>query len=80
MLKVLIFVSDGSWKLKDGFRIREGQGIYVEGPEKYEGQWVDDMMEGAGKYYFASGATYEVFAALHSPFVDRQTFKFRVSL
>ena len=51
---------DGGWILNDeGLRVRHGYGVYVEGPEKYEGEWNEDSMDGAGKFFFASGAMYE---------------------
>ena len=51
---------EGGFILNDeGLRVRQGYGVYIEGPEKYEGEWDGDEMEGAGKFYFASGATYD---------------------
>ena len=40
-------------------RVRDGYGIYDDGVEKYEGNFVNDMYHGRGKIVFASGAVYE---------------------
>lgn len=40
--------------------VRHGRGIYSNGPERYDGQWENDRMNGQGTYYFATGAVYEV--------------------
>ena len=42
----------------DGSRIRDGFGVYITGPERFEGTWVNDAMK-QGKYLFAAGASYE---------------------
>ena len=54
---------DPEAEVKDGEepkerRIRQGQGLYIEGDYSYEGQWLDDKMHGAGTLRFASGAMY----------------------
>lgn len=49
----------GQWKCIDGAKFRAGEGVYCCGPENYSGQWVNDCMEGNGKYTFSSGAVYE---------------------
>jgi hypothetical protein len=51
----------GEWKeWKEGLRkVREGKGTFINGPEKYDGSWFDDKMNGYGEYYFASGAIYK---------------------
>ena len=54
---------DGSWYEGDYIIVkkkkrRHGQGIFQDGPEVYEGSWVNDSMSGEGKYTFSSGATY----------------------
>lgn len=33
-------------------------GVYRTGDYSYEGEWVDDKMQGEGKFQFASGAVY----------------------
>jgi hypothetical protein len=50
---------DGEWVIVDGARVRQGRGVYVEGSQKYEGQFVKDVFHGTGKMNFASGAVYE---------------------
>lgn len=40
-------------------RYRDGSGVYSDGVESYDGEWVKDRMEGNGKFTFATGATYE---------------------
>jgi hypothetical protein len=34
---------------------RHGKGTLTLGPESYQGQWLNDVMCGPGKYCFASG-------------------------
>lgn len=50
---------NGEWKEIDGIKVRDGTGVFIHGPEKYTGQWVDDKMHGQGEYLFASGAKYK---------------------
>lgn len=41
--------------------------MYVDGAseeQKYEGEWVDDQMQGRGTFTYASGAKYEVRQAI----------------
>ena len=40
-------------------KVRDGYGIYDDGVEKYEGNFVNDKYHGTGKIVFASGAIYE---------------------
>ena len=54
---------DGSWYEGDFIVVkkkkrRHGQGMFQDGPELYEGSWVNDAMSGDGKYTFSSGASY----------------------
>ena len=49
----------GAWKSSDGVKLRDGEGVYTNGPEEYSGQWVDDRMEGKGKHTYSSGASFE---------------------
>ena len=39
--------------------VKEGQGTYKQFDWSYTGAWVADKIEGAGKFTYASGATYE---------------------
>ena len=52
---------DGEWieDVKIGKKLRHGLGTYINGPEKYEGAWDFDFMQGQGKYTFSSGAKYQ---------------------
>lgn len=48
--------------MKDGMQLRNGRGVYVDGAaeeQRYEGEWVDDAMQGRGTFCYASGAKYE---------------------
>jgi hypothetical protein len=49
----------GDWKEGAGKKVREGQGTFIIGQEKYVGAWVDDKMNGYGEYYFSSGSVYK---------------------
>ena len=54
---------DGSWYEGDYITVnrkkkRHGMGMLQDGPESYEGAWVNDSMTGEGQYTFSSGATY----------------------
>ena len=51
---------EGGWILADdgASKQRHGRGVQTLGPERYEGEFQFDRMEGAGKMVFASGATY----------------------
>ena len=40
-------------------KVRDGYGVYDDGVEKYEGNFVNDKYHGTGKIVFASGAIYE---------------------
>ena len=44
---------------QDGKPVRHGKGTYVQGEERYTGDWVNDQMHGEGRYHFASSAVYE---------------------
>jgi hypothetical protein len=46
--------------------VRHGVGTFVNGPERYEGDWESDQMHGKGAYQFASGCRYEV-CTMRSP-------------
>merc|ERR1719198_1963179 len=48
----------GEFTAVGGKRLRHGKGKFIDGPELYEVEWVNDAMEGQGTYKFASGATY----------------------
>uniref|UniRef100_A0A7S2DHM1 MORN repeat-containing protein 5 n=1 Tax=Haptolina brevifila TaxID=156173 RepID=A0A7S2DHM1_9EUKA len=54
---------DGSWiKTEEGGLKRHGRGVFKDGPaeeQTYEGEWVDDMMQGRGTFRYVSGAKYE---------------------
>ena len=52
---------DGSWTSlgPDGVEMKHGNGVFVRGRERYEGEWKEDVMEGSGVQVFASGARYE---------------------
>jgi hypothetical protein len=53
-------VYEGDWSTSDGGVMkRHGEGTYKAGENEYVGAWVEDAMEGAGKFTFASGAVYE---------------------
>merc|ERR1712072_1647430 len=51
------------WKLENGVRDGKGKYSYKEDEGVYEGNWVDGIKQGAGKYTFGSGdvftGTYE---------------------
>jgi hypothetical protein len=49
---------EGEWKSLNGIKYRDGQGIFTFGPEKYSGEWKNDLMNGEGVYHFSSGACY----------------------
>lgn len=40
-------------------RVRHGRGKYAEGGFKYEGEFVEDVVSGQGKFSYPSGACYE---------------------
>ncbi len=40
-------------------KVRQGKGMYIHNGEVYEGDFVQDRIEGVGKYRFASGNVYE---------------------
>ncbi|KAJ9519241.1 hypothetical protein QJQ45_017901 [Haematococcus lacustris] len=40
-------------------RVRHGKGVYKEGDYVYEGDFFQDMIQGTGKFTYASGASYE---------------------
>ena len=40
-------------------QFRHGKGLLIDGDYRYDGEWQDDKMTGAGKFTFASGAWYE---------------------
>lgn len=48
-------------------RVRHGHGTYVEGDYEYTGNWHEDVIQGQGKFTYASGAYYEVRAISHCP-------------
>lgn len=48
----------GQWQLFDGVLRKHGKGIYEEGSQRYEGDFVEDRMEGKGVFKFESGAVY----------------------
>eukprot|EP01038_Epipyxis_sp_PR26KG_P012585 gene12585-16876_t len=50
---------EGSCKEVNGIRVREGQGTFSSGPEKYVGTWENDDMHGEGEYTFSSNAVYK---------------------
>ncbi len=59
VMLTLLSSIDGEWKLSKDIRTREGKGRMADGKEVYEGTWVNDQMEGAGKIVFASNDSYE---------------------
>lgn len=61
---------DGEYNVVDGLKIRDGQGVYTSGPERYEGQFKDDKFNGSGKYQFASG----MFSKLNSSYKKYNLF------
>eukprot|EP00602_Paraphysomonas_sp_CaronLab_P006592 CAMPEP_0185035028 /NCGR_PEP_ID=MMETSP1103-20130426/25696_1 /TAXON_ID=36769 /ORGANISM="Paraphysomonas bandaiensis, Strain Caron Lab Isolate" /LENGTH=131 /DNA_ID=CAMNT_0027571931 /DNA_START=51 /DNA_END=443 /DNA_ORIENTATION=+ len=48
----------GDYKTVDGVKYRHGHGVFTFGPEQYDGEWINDTMEGRGVYSFSSGAVY----------------------
>lgn len=52
-------VYDGEWQLFDEMKMRHGFGKYRIGAEKYDGEWIKDIISGKGKYEFASKSIYE---------------------
>lgn len=40
-------------------KVRHGTGTFATGDYTYDGDWVEDKMEGVGTFTFAGGATYE---------------------
>ena len=46
--------------------IRSGRGVYKLDGNEYEGDWVDDMMQGAGNFKFMGGSVYNVSGQLRS--------------
>jgi hypothetical protein len=49
---------DGEWKSVNGIKFRNGVGTFTSGPEKYQGEWENDLMNGEGVYHFSSGSCY----------------------
>ncbi|KAH7815608.1 putative 1-phosphatidylinositol-4-phosphate 5-kinase [Monocercomonoides exilis] len=39
--------------------MRHGKGIFVDGPVRYEGDWVEDVMEGEGFFTREGGSSYQ---------------------
>ncbi|KAA6336026.1 MAG: hypothetical protein EZS28_052912, partial [Streblomastix strix] len=38
--------------------MRQGKGTFVDGPVRYDGDWVEDAMEGEGTFVWTGGAKY----------------------
>ncbi|KAF0704312.1 hypothetical protein AaE_015003 [Aphanomyces astaci] len=53
------FSLDGDYQSFNQVVMRHGRGTFINGPEKYNGSWHKDQMEGKGVYSFASGASFE---------------------
>ena len=57
-----VFVDGSSYEgdciVVENKKQRHGRGVYINGPEKYDGEWKHDKMEGEGNYVFASKAQY----------------------
>ena len=50
---------DGEWRKNDeGVIRRHGRGTFSEGAFVYDGEWVEDVMQGSGEFKYASGAVY----------------------
>lgn len=55
----------GNWKMLKGIKQKHGTGkatyagLQGHGQESYDGEWVNDLMHGRGKYIFANGSVYE---------------------
>ena len=49
---------EGEWKMIDGVQMKDGNGTFTCGPDRYSGGWVHDRMDGEGEYIFSSGALY----------------------
>jgi hypothetical protein len=49
----------GDWVQIDGKRLRHGKGVFIDGKDTFDGEWVMDAIEGTGTYSFGTGATYE---------------------
>ena len=56
----------GNWKLFEGVKVKHGHGKITfpgvngqKGSEEYDGDWVEDKMDGYGRYQFTSGAVYQ---------------------
>ena len=48
----------GDYKIVSDVKVRSGKGTWTFGPERYEGEWENDQMNGHGEYNFSSGAVY----------------------
>lgn len=51
---------EGTYEDINGTKVRTGTGIFVSGPEAYNGEWANDVMQGVGEYHFCSGMCYFV--------------------
>jgi hypothetical protein len=49
----------GQFVRRDGVIKRNGRGTFHDGFLRYDGEWKDDTMHGAGSMKFASGASYD---------------------
>ena len=56
-----VSMADGGWMTNvEGVKMRHGRGVYDDGSkQRYEGEWLNDMMHGRGTFEYASGAKYE---------------------
>jgi hypothetical protein len=50
---------EGEYRKIGNKTVRDGKGVYTNGPEQYSGQWNEDVMSGDGEYSFATGAIYK---------------------
>lgn len=49
----------GEWIVNNGIKYRNGTGVLHMGPEVYDGEWLNDAMQGVGEYKFSTGAKYK---------------------
>eukprot|EP00032_Breviata_anathema_P001084 JZ551567.1.p1 GENE.JZ551567.1~~JZ551567.1.p1 ORF type:complete len:185 (+),score=1.11 JZ551567.1:27-581(+) len=49
----------GEWKRKEGVVVREGKGTHIDNDRVYEGEFVNDRMQGFGVMTFPDGSRYE---------------------
>ena len=62
---------DGDWVLKDKKKLRHGYGVFIDGEQLYEGEWVEDKMQGEGGFALFGSFSYDLMRDRPIPFLFR---------